>query len=69
MNCERAVAALTIRPAAKTPTILGTRISPDVVSTCTSTNCAPNECRAYSRSIALTSSTVLSVTSTGPSDP
>ena len=40
-NCERAVRGLMIRPAAKTPSSRGTRISPVSTFTRASTNCAP----------------------------
>ena len=42
MSCERAVRGLTIRPAANTPSMRGTRTSPVSASTRTSANWAPN---------------------------
>ena len=46
MNCERAVFGLMMRPAAKTPSMRGTRTSPVSTSTRTSANWAPKAWRA-----------------------
>ena len=46
MSCERAVSGLTMRPAANTPSIRGTRTSPVSASTRTSANWAPKAWRA-----------------------
>ena len=46
-NWLRAVSGLTIRPAAKMPSMRRTRTSPVAGSTATSANCAPKECRSF----------------------